>query len=61
MTDVALAGRTYRFLDVATKLAGVALLVGALELGIASAPGATLALAGAVLGVSTVFVTEETR
>ncbi|MGM0398015.1 MAG: hypothetical protein ACQEQY_03385 [Halobacteriota archaeon] len=61
MTDLALAGRTYRFLDAATKLAGVALLVGALELGIASAPGAALAIAGALFGVSTVFVTEETR
>jgi hypothetical protein len=44
-----------------TKLAGVALIGGALETGIVSAPGLALALAGAVLGVSTVFVTEETR
>lgn len=61
MTDHALAGRTYRFVDAGTKLAGLALLVGALELGIASAPGAALALAGAALGVSTVFVMEEPR
>ncbi|MFW5905423.1 MAG: hypothetical protein ACOCUO_01085 [archaeon] len=61
MTDVALSGRTYRVLDVATKLVGVALLALALETGIASAPGLALALAGALLGVSTGFVSEEPR
>jgi hypothetical protein len=61
VTDVALPGRTYRIVDMVTKLAGVALIGGALETGIVSAPGLALALAGAVLGVSTVFVTEETR
>lgn len=61
MTDVALHGRTYRIVDVVTKLIGVVLIVAALETGIASAPGLALALVGALLGVSTVFVTEETR
>ncbi|MFB6134415.1 MAG: hypothetical protein ABEJ55_05455 [Halanaeroarchaeum sp.] len=59
MSDLARSASSYRLVDAATKLAGVALLVGALELGIASAPGVALALVGAALGVSTVFVTEE--
>lgn len=60
MSEVVLGHRAYRAVDVATKLVGVALFAGALDLGIASAPGAALALAGVVLGVSTVFVTEHT-
>lgn len=61
MTDFTLTDRSYRYVDTGTKLAGVALLAGAFELGIASAPGAALALAGALFGVSTVFVTKEPR
>ena len=61
VTDVALSGRTYRIVDVVTKLVGLALIAGALETGIVSAPGQALAFVGALLGVSTVFVTEETR
>ncbi|MFB6071063.1 MAG: hypothetical protein ABEJ76_08565 [Halanaeroarchaeum sp.] len=60
MTELLLAGRTYRVVDVATKVAGVGLLAGGFELGIGSAPGVALALAGAAIGVSTVFVTEQT-
>lgn len=61
MTDLACSGQTYRIVDSATKLLGVGLLAGGLELGIVSAPGMALALAGAILGVSTVFVSEDTQ
>jgi hypothetical protein len=49
----------HRLLDTASKLLGLALLSGALEVGIASAPGAVLAIAGIAAGVSTVFVSED--
>ena len=51
---------SYRLLDRATKLAGLGLVAGALEVGISSTPGLALALAGAALGVCTVFVSEDT-
>jgi hypothetical protein len=54
----ALPERRYRTVDAATKLVGVALVAGALEAGIGSAPGLALALAGVALGVCTVFITE---
>jgi hypothetical protein len=60
VSEVALSGRSYRLVDATTKLVGVGLLTGALEVGITSTPGVALALAGALLGVSTVFVTEDT-
>lgn len=50
----------YRWLDIGTKLGGVALFAAGLEAGIISAPGLALVFAGALLGVSTVFITEET-
>lgn len=61
MSEFVLTHRTYRYLDAATKLGGVGLLAVALEVGIASTQGVALALAGALLGVSTVFVTEDTQ
>ena len=61
MTEAVLSGRTYRLVDAATKLVGVGLLAGALEVGIVSTPGVALALAGALLGVSTVFVSDDTQ
>jgi len=60
VSEVLLTHRTYRLVDTATKLVGVGLFAGALDLGIASTPGAILALAGVALGVSTVFITEHT-
>ncbi len=53
--------RAYRWLDVTTKLGGLGLIVGGLETGITSAPGLTLAFTGVLLGVSTVFITEDTQ
>lgn len=61
MAELALPVRRYRLVDAATKLLGVGLLAGAFDTGIASATGVTLALAGLALGVSTVFVTEDTQ
>ncbi|MDR5656432.1 hypothetical protein RH831_04460 [Halodesulfurarchaeum sp. HSR-GB] len=52
--------RQYRWLDRLTKLGGVALLAGALETGIATAPGLALALAGVLLGGCTAICTEAT-
>ena len=49
--------RQYRWLDVGTKLGGIALIAVGLETGIVSAPGLVFALAGVLLGVSTVFIT----
>lgn len=61
VANLALPARRYRLVDAATKLLGVGLLAGAFDAGIASATGAALALAGLALGVSTVFVTEDTQ
>lgn len=61
VTDLVFSGQTYRIVDTVTKLLGVGLLAAALELGIVSASGMTLALAGGILGVSTVFVSEDTQ
>ncbi|MFB6152661.1 MAG: hypothetical protein ABEJ27_00270 [Halodesulfurarchaeum sp.] len=49
------------WIDPLTKLAGVGFVAAALEVGITSAPGLGLALAGGILGVCTVFITEETE
>lgn len=57
MTAPGRSGRRYRLLDGATKLVGVGLLALALETGIDSTAGIALAIAGAALGVSTVFIT----
>lgn len=59
MSELVLSRRAYRLLDAATKLGGVGLLALALDVGIVSAPGAALVLAGVLLGVCTVFVTKD--
>ena len=56
MSSASLTSRRYRFLDVVSKLAGVGLLAGGLELGITSAPGIAIAGLGVIIGVSTVFI-----
>lgn len=50
-----LSARTYRAVDRATKLGGVALVAGGLELGLTTTPGALLGGAGALLATLTVF------
>ena len=50
-----LAPRRYRFVDVATKVAGVLLVGGALEVG-PTATGLALAAGGVLLATATVFV-----
>ena len=50
--------RQYRRLDVLSKLVGLAAIAVAIDLGIVSAPGLALAMAGLLVGVSTVFATE---
>lgn len=59
MTEAAVPSTRFRLVDAGTKLAGVGLLAGALEVGIASTPGLVLALAGIAVGVSTAFVSED--
>ena len=61
VTELVLSRRTHRYVDAFSKLLGVGLLAGGLELGITSAPGAALALLGTLLGVITVFLTENTQ
>ncbi|MFC7139854.1 hypothetical protein ACFQMA_08385 [Halosimplex aquaticum] len=53
---VAVDERTYRRLDVATKLAGLGLIAAGLEVGGATAPGLALGVCGAVLGLVTVII-----
>lgn len=50
---------TYRWLDRATKLGGILLVVAARTVGIASGAGLALALAGVVLALCTVPVSVE--
>lgn len=57
MTRPALADPYYRWADRLTKLGGVALVAGGLELGGSTLGGLALGLAGAALAVSTVFIT----
>ncbi len=54
MTELTMSGRTYRRLDVASKVGGLALIVAGLEVGFGPA-GAGLVVAGIVLGIITVF------
>jgi hypothetical protein len=58
MTDgrSAVSDRTYRSLDVATKVAGVALVAAGLEAGGGTATGVALAALGVALGLGTVFL-----
>lgn len=51
-----LSRRSYRLVDVTSKLAGVALVAGGLEFGLSTTPGALLGLAGAALATLTVFL-----
>jgi hypothetical protein len=56
-----LTDRQFRYLDAGTKLAGVAIMAIGLAVGIETAPGLVLAVAGVSLGVSTAFHTEDTQ
>lgn len=51
-----LSRRSYRAVDVITKLAGVSLVAGGLELGLTTTPGGLLGLAGATLATLTIFI-----
>lgn len=53
---VRLSSRAYRWLDRATKLAGVALVAGGLEVGGSTTAGLALAITGAVLATITIFI-----
>ncbi|NHN61597.1 MULTISPECIES: hypothetical protein [Halorussus] len=53
---VTVTGRTYRLLDYATKLAGLALVATGLEVGGATPAGLLLGVCGTVLGLTTVFI-----
>lgn len=57
----ALTDRQFRYLDAGTKLAGVGIMAIGLAVGIETAPGLALVLAGVLLGVSTAFHTEDTQ
>jgi len=52
----ALSGPTYRRLDTASKLGGLALVAGALEVGPTTAAGVTLVVIGATFATATVFI-----
>lgn len=52
-----LSGRQYRWLDRVTKLLGIGLIAGGLEVGSATPIGAILAVAGVLIGISTVVIT----
>ncbi|WP_144926515.1 hypothetical protein [Halorubrum salsamenti] len=52
-----LSGRQYRWLDRVTKLLGIGLIAGGLELGGGTPIGMLLAVAGVLIGVSTVVIT----
>jgi hypothetical protein len=58
MTDrtVTVDGRTYRILDRASKLGGLALVAAGLEVGGATAAGLLLGVSGAALGLTTIFI-----
>ncbi|WP_433630161.1 hypothetical protein [Halomicrococcus sp. NG-SE-24] len=58
MTDhrVTVASRTYRLLDYATKIVGLALVAAGLEVGGATTTGLLLGLSGTTLGLTTVFI-----
>ena len=59
MTALTLSERTYRHLDIVTKLLGVALIAVGLELGGGSPTGIVLGVAGAAVALTTVFVGRE--
>ena len=54
-----LSARRYRWLDRATKLAGVGLVAGGLEVGGGTAAGIALAAAGVAIGLATTVLETE--
>lgn len=54
-----LSGRSYRWLDRLSKLAGVVLIAAGLDVGGGTVAGLALAAAGVTLGLLTVFITEQ--
>jgi hypothetical protein len=52
----ALSSRTYRRVDTASKLAGLALVAAALEVGPTTAAGLALVVIGATIATVTVFI-----
>jgi hypothetical protein len=56
MTEIALPARTYRRLDTASKLLGLAFVAAGLEVGPTSAAGGVLVLLGIAIGTATVFI-----
>ena len=59
MTALTLSQRTYRHVDVATKLLGLGLVAMGLELGGSSSTGLALGVVGAAVALATVFVGRE--
>ncbi|WP_181686999.1 hypothetical protein [Halorhabdus salina] len=51
-----LSGRTYRRLDTASKIGGLAFVAAALEVGPTTAAGIALVVIGATLATATVFI-----
>jgi hypothetical protein len=56
MTEIRMSGKTYRRMDTASKLVGLALVAAALEVGPLTAAGLGLVVAGIAFGTITVFV-----
>lgn len=56
MTETAVSDGTYRWIDRATKLGGVALIAAGLDVGGATLAGIALAAAGVALGLATVLI-----
>lgn len=52
----ALSGRTYRRVDTASKIGGLAFVAAALEVGPTTAAGIGLVVIGATLATATVFI-----
>lgn len=57
ISSASLTGRQYRWLDRITKLLGVGLIAAGLEAGGATPTGILLAVAGVLVGLSTVVIT----
>jgi hypothetical protein len=56
---LAVSARRYRWLDRGTKLTGVALIAGGLEVGGSTPTGIVLAMLGVAIGVSTVIIDKQ--
>jgi hypothetical protein len=56
MTEITLAAGTYRRLDTASKLLGLAVVAAGLEVGPTTAAGGVLLTLGIVFGTATVFI-----